>query len=189
MSLSPLARHYQWRNPIMIAFGFRFPSYSPCAVMGVVSGVRVPPPPVPPVPPPPPPPPSSDVSSEEAFIWGRSKMSRTEKLDVRGILISSNLEEKEKRIIIASRSSLYKTSRPSLEGLINWKTFGVPDRRVNMSHNVTQLLLDFPNCIFVHFWTKMWVSVSVKNAMHGCHTCHIWPTCQKYNCNVSSNMS
>ena len=34
---------------------------------------------------------SSDAEAE-ALIWGRSKMSRTEKLDVRGILISSNLE-------------------------------------------------------------------------------------------------
>ena len=46
--------------------------------------------------------------SDDAFIWGRSRMSLTEKLDVRGILISNNLflttqcgierEEKEKEI-------------------------------------------------------------------------------------------
>ena len=29
--------------------------------------------------------------SDDAFIWGRSRMSLTEKLDVRGILISNNL--------------------------------------------------------------------------------------------------
>ena len=32
------------------------------------------------------------AEAAEALICGRSKMSRTEKLDVRGILISSNLE-------------------------------------------------------------------------------------------------
>ena len=37
---------------------------------------------------------SSDAEAE-ALIWGKSKMSRTEKLDVRGILISSNLEGME----------------------------------------------------------------------------------------------
>ena len=33
-----------------------------------------------------------DVMDELFFICGRSKMSRTEKLDERGILISSNLQ-------------------------------------------------------------------------------------------------
>ena len=33
-----------------------------------------------------------DITDELFFICGRSKMSRTEKLDERGILISSNLQ-------------------------------------------------------------------------------------------------
>ena len=38
------------------------------------------------------------AEAAEALICGRSKMSRTEKLDVRGILISSNLEGKVNEI-------------------------------------------------------------------------------------------
>ncbi len=37
------------------------------------------------------------TAGEDSFVfaWGRSRMSRTEKLDVRGILISRSLEHKE----------------------------------------------------------------------------------------------
>ena len=58
------------------------------------------------------------VDDELFFICGRSKMSRTEKLDDRGILISNNLEiDKRKFIYINSMESIVTVVVLSIEML------------------------------------------------------------------------